>query len=82
MGDAKLLVKVILVEFRQMYIKYCRLVFKLSCFNDGEPALSLSTLLSFFWSFLEQHPGRRNNLTIARTHWLKLSRIFLSSSEI
>lgn len=81
MGDAKLLVKLILVEFRQMYIKHCRLVFKLSCFNDGEPALSLNLVL-LFWRFIEQHPGKRNNLTIAHTHWLKLSRIFLSSSEI
>lgn len=52
MGDAKLLVKLILVEFRQMYIKYCRLVFKISCFNDGEPALSLSQPCS---PFLELH---------------------------
>lgn len=58
MGDAKLLVKLILVEFRQMYIKYCRLVFKISCFNDGEPALSLSTLFSFFGASQNSTQGK------------------------
>lgn len=54
MGDAKLLVKIILVEFREMYFKNCCLVSKLSCFNDGEASLSLS--LSHPCSpFLERH---------------------------
>lgn len=48
MGDAKFLVKLILVGFRQMDIENCRLVFRLSCFNDGEPALSLNPALFYF----------------------------------
>lgn len=82
MGDARSLVKITLVEFRQICFKNCFLVFKPSCFNDGKASLSPSTLLSFLGASLNSTLGKSNNLMIARTHWLNLSRIFISCSEI